>query len=297
MMGTLGRSRLPGINNTMVFNRIVKKRQTSEAPTMQNKREAQVLKIWLILIVALFPLHACGRSPTTTGQEILMSVPYQDDWEVAIFNLDEGILLRTTKEHGADMDPVWSPGSEQILMASARRDDSAADDRSGDDELFVLNREGSVVHQLTDNLFQDTQPDWSPDGKWISFKSDRTGRPEIFVMRSDGTQLRQLTNSVGENWSPDWSPDGGSLAFASNRNGNFDLFVMRADGSEVNQVTHSPADELEPIWSPTGNALSFALMESGDPHVLILDLDDGRITDTGVVGIPADWRDSGPIRR
>ena len=269
----------------------------SDDPMVQSTREPHVLKIRLILIAALFPIHACGGAPTTTGHEILVSTPYQSDWEVAIFNLDEGILLRTTKEHGADMDPVWSPGSEQILMASARRDDSAADDRSGDDELFVLNREGSVVHQLTDNLFQDTQPDWSPDGKWISFKSDRTGRPEIFVMRSDGTQLRQLTNSVGENWSPDWSPDGGSLAFASNRNGNFDLFVMRADGSEVNQVTHSPADELEPIWSPTGNALSFALMESGDPHVLILDLDDGRITDTGVVGIPADWRNSRPIRR
>lgn len=300
------------------------------------RSETELLRPRLKFLIVLLSVSACGGQPPIANSELLVSTLYETNWEVAILNLDDSVLFRITRDPSMDIDPVWSPDGKEILVSSTRRSQDSADDRNGDEELFVLNQQGSVVRQLTNNLFQDTQPDWSPDGNWISFKSDRTGRPEIFIMRSDGTEVRQLTNNAAEDWSPDWSPDGRSLVFASDRNGNFDIFVMRADGSELSQVTDSPqidwypnwspdgetvafasnrygnfdiflvradgselrqvtdspVNELEPIWSPTGDALAFTEAGSGDFRILVLDLDSGQVTDTGLRGIPADWRNA-----
>ena len=60
-------------------------------------------------------------------------------------------------------------------------------DRYGDDEIFVMNADGSEVSQLTDNDDEDSVPVWSPDGERIAFNSDRYGDDEIFVMNADGS--------------------------------------------------------------------------------------------------------------
>ena len=94
-----------------------------------------------------------------------------------------------------------SSSGNQIAFSGSGNQIAFSSDRDGDDEIFVMNADGTEVRQLTDNLVSDWEPSWSPDGNHIVFTSDRDGDNEIFVMNADGTNLYS-TGQQGDN--PDW---------------------------------------------------------------------------------------------
>src|SRR5439155_1757270 len=84
---------------------------------------------------------------------------------------------------------AWSPDGTRIAFA---------DNSDGDDEIFILNLDGSGVTRLTDNTFRDAPTAWSPNGAQILFLSDREGGDEdIFVMNADGSGVTPLTFNDG----------------------------------------------------------------------------------------------------
>src|SRR5581483_11966173 len=51
----------------------------------------------------------------------------------------------------------------------------------------------------------DSQPRFSPDGKWIAFISDREGSDNIWVMRADGSDAKQVSKDPNSEFaSPSW---------------------------------------------------------------------------------------------
>jgi Tol biopolymer transport system component len=84
----------------------------------------------------------------------------------------------------------------------------------GDDDIWVMNADGSQQQNLTQNDAWDDQPQWSPDGGKIAFTSDRDGTPAIYIMRTDGSGARKLVQDPGLNMAfPTWSPDSSRIAF------------------------------------------------------------------------------------
>src|SRR5436189_406020 len=54
----------------------------------------------------------------------------------------------------------------------------------------------------------DSQPRFSPDGKWIAFLSDRGGNDNLWYAKSDGSEPKQLTRDNRLAFrSPSWTPD------------------------------------------------------------------------------------------
>jgi hypothetical protein len=97
---------------------------------------------------------------------------------------------------GLAYDPAWSPTSERIALVS---------DDSGNDEIWVINRDGTGALQLTHNTWEwDKHPSWSPDGSKIAFWSNRTGHSQIFVMDGDGGNLYSLSRTGFDDWDPVW---------------------------------------------------------------------------------------------
>ena len=78
--------------------------------------------------------------------------------------------------------------------------------RTGTEQIFVMNADGTGQTRLSNNAFNDGVPSWSPDGTKIAFHSLRTGNVQIFVMNADGTGQTNLSNNAFFNASPNWGP-------------------------------------------------------------------------------------------
>ena len=126
-------------------------------------------------------------------------------------------------------------------------------DRAANDEIYVMNTDGTGVTRITRNSANDRQPAWSPDGSKIAFDSDRSGSFEIYVMKANGTGLTRLTNSLASETAPAWSPNGAKIAFIYRRYFSTTyLYVMSADGSGATRLTTGFNLAYKPAWSRTG---------------------------------------------
>jgi Tol biopolymer transport system component len=136
------------------------------------------------------------------------------------------------------------------------------DDRDGDDEVYVINADGSNLRQLTNNTTQDYGVNWSPDGSRIAFARERSGTANhgdagngnVYVMDADGSHQIRLTMHGNDDFYPIWSPDGSKIVF-SRGNGNtksgernIDVYVMNANGSNIVQLTHVPRADVATDW-------------------------------------------------
>jgi hypothetical protein len=131
---------------------------------------------------------------------------------------------------------VWSPTTDQIAFIS---------NDSSDDEIWMVNRDGSNLLRLTDTneaynareIGKDTflpelngHPSWSPDGTKIAFWSNRTGHGQIFVMDANGQNLYSLSRTGFNDWDPVWIKYPGIPANAHEVHmpyaGRFNLWVI-----------------------------------------------------------------------
>ena len=76
--------------------------------------------------------------------------------------------------------------------------------RDGDNEIYVMNADGSEQTRLTSVPGNDFFPNWSPDGRRIAFTSDRDGVTEIYGMYANGSHQTRLTNNSAIDFAPNW---------------------------------------------------------------------------------------------
>ncbi|MCP9490498.1 MAG: hypothetical protein MSC31_11570 [Solirubrobacteraceae bacterium MAG38_C4-C5] len=219
----------------------------------------------------------------------------------------------TTSGANEDRSTNWSPDGTKIVFHSTR--DAAT---SGGNvppganpfEIYIMNADGSDQVRLTDNIFQDSFPQFSPDGSRIAFTTNRDGDFEIYTMNPDGTDPRRVTTSLGEDAHPTWSPDGTQLTFHSRRAGGIEIFRQNADGSgEATQLTDATREtdgtaeggfSFFPVWSPDGTRIAFngattAVPDTEVNHVNAVDGSDRvRVTNSPGFDGRCDWEAVNP---
>jgi eukaryotic-like serine/threonine-protein kinase len=112
----------------------------------------------------------------------------------------------------------------------------------------------------------DANPQFSPDGKRVTFSSSRSGGIEIWISNADGSGPLQLT-ALEITGSPRWSPDGSRIAFDAISEGNADVYVVEVAGGPPRRMTLNPAEDVVPGWSADGRWLYFASNRGGGHQI------------------------------
>jgi Tol biopolymer transport system component/DNA-binding winged helix-turn-helix (wHTH) protein len=136
----------------------------------------------------------------------------------------------------------------------------------------TLSTEGIVREKptmlITSSRVQ-AEPQFSPDGKKITFFSDRSGESEIWISDRDGSSPVQLTSSVGS-WTGDghWSPDGQKIVFSSRvlADGGR-LFIVDLAERVPRAIKTDAVDNSSPDWSHDGLWIYFTSHTTGTNQV------------------------------
>lgn len=155
------------------------------------------------------------------GRYIAYSSDRPGGWGVWVVDVETG-KHRLVAPRG--LLPIWSPDSRRIAYS---------EEEPANDELAVVNVDGTGKLRLTDERGNDLSPAWSPDGKHIAFESNRDGNSEIYRIDPDGTHLRRLTDDPLEDQFPTWSPDSTQVLYQHHGQ----VRIMKADGTCGTDVT------------------------------------------------------------
>jgi len=169
----------------------------------------------------------------------------------------------------SDRQPVYTPDGRSILFTS---------DRSGNLDLWRLDRASGELRRLTEHEASDWDPALSPDGRHLLFSSNRTGRFQIWIADADGSAPRQVTDLENAQ-NPTMTGDGEWIVFtlqdAGERSG---IWKVRPDGRDATLIAAGPF--LIPETSPDGRFVAFRYtLAAGDRLVRIAD---GRRLDVAI---------------
>jgi len=164
-----------------------------------------------------------------------------------------------------DYDPSFCSNGDKIVFTSLR--DEVNDD--GNENIYVMNSDGTGVTQLTSNPAFDADANFNPDCTKIVFRSGRvSGDPsEVFEMDAvdnnndgEGDNMRNISNYPTANDAfPAYSPDGLKIVFRSHRttgtgvnntDGDAEVFVINDDVNltGLTQLTVNDDADNFPDW-------------------------------------------------
>ena len=211
------------------------------------------------LLVSATPAHA--TFPGQNGKIAFTHFDGGNEKKSDIYTVSpNGRHLRnlTPNSRAADDSPSWSADGRKIAFWSTRK---GPDNPTGDQEIFVMNANGSGLRQVTKNKLDDGSPAWSPNGDRLVFHRflGAGAGADLFTVRVNGRGERNLTRSprIVDSY-PVWSPDGREIVFMRDDSGREnDIATIRPDGSNLRALTATDTDEEGPDWSPDGKGIVF----------------------------------------
>jgi Tol biopolymer transport system component len=251
---------------------------TFETPDEEKKHEAMTLSPdgrWIAYSAAqngntdIFVMPTTGRSPVrvTTSPAAERRPRWSPDGNWLAFtsygNENPQIwAIRVSPEGEPEGLPVQVSRDANVLggdWTSAGRVGFSAAFRT--EHIYTANADGTGETQLTQYSSFHAKPRWSPNGRWIAFRSDYRkplNRFRLWTVSSAGGTPRLVSDKeVGSVFV--WSGDGEKLLFETGAGPNRSVIMeVPAQGGEPNEVMTIQGDIDGLSRSPDGRSLLFA---------------------------------------
>lgn len=189
--------------------------------------------------------------------------------------------------------PRMSPDGQWIAYTVSQVD-SVADSRSSD--IYMVSPASKEVVQLTFTKEGESAPEWSPDGKFLSFLAKRgtDATTQIYILNRKGGEAKALTKlKKGSIIDYAWSPDGSKIALAISQQVDtsktktpkpivVNRFKFKQDGEgyisekythlylfdvatqKMDTLTSGKFSISSPAWSPDGKQIAYVSNKTED---------------------------------
>jgi dipeptidyl aminopeptidase/acylaminoacyl peptidase len=201
----------------------------------------------------------------------------------------------------------WSPDGTRIVVVSRiGPSDSRADNKDRSDvrhykntsykfndsgwfddrrtHFWVVEVASGNAKQITEgNDWNDSNPQWSPDGKQIAFVSNRTGKEyeenrnsDVWVMPAEGGTPVKVSDHDESDNNPAWSPDGKTIAFTGELHDRDHpkIFLSSAEGGKGSTMVFKDLDLIPSSleWSADRKSIYFETGVKGEVQLFRADL-------------------------
>jgi Tol biopolymer transport system component len=175
----------------------------------------------------------------------------------------DGRERRLAEDPRAYLFPTVSPDGRRVAVE--------IHDAAGG-QIWVYDTTFRTLTRLT-TLGHNSQPAWSPDGKWIAYSSARETASGVYAIPADGggseRRLGRANAAIGYS-SVSWSPDGRRVAYDVESIANGASYtVATATDSVSRRIAAVPSGATRPVFSPDGRWLAYVGSGSGREEVFV----------------------------
>ncbi len=222
-----------------------------------------------------------GISWSPDGKKIAFAVKAGGQDAISIVDISSGSKEKIELNLDGIFSVNWSSDGKSLTFEGLKGPNS---------DIYVYELETKKLSNLTDDVFTDLDPVFSPDGKTIYFSSDRrdfTSRgklvPGLRMSQIDFSQLdiysidvathamRRITDMPNSNeTSPVVSPDGKKLLYISDRNGINNVYERNLETGADRPITNSLSGIYQLTLSHDGSKLVFSSLHQAGFDVFLM---------------------------